>query len=74
MRLFQFVVAFAFVAGTLQAGIMPEEASKSATETIISLNDQKVDYSSDVKEIGSNIKEKIEDFLNFAFMAIFLAI
>ena len=74
MRLFQFVVAFVIVANTLQAGIMPEEASISATETIISLNDQKVDYSSDIKEIGSNIKEKVEDFLNFAFMAIFLAI
>ena len=74
MRLFQFVVAFALVAGTLQAGIMPEEASKSATETIISLNDQKVDYSSDVQEIGSTIKEKVEDFMSFAFMVIFLAI
>ena len=74
MRLFQFVAAFVFVAGILQAGIMPEEASKSATETIISLNDQKVDYSSDVQEIGSTIKEKVKDFMNFAFMAIFLAI
>ena len=74
MRLFQFVVAFAFVAGALQAGIMPEEVSKSAAETIISLNDQKVDYSSDVQEIGSTIKEKVKDFMSFAFMVIFLAI
>lgn len=74
MRLFKIVVAFVFVAGILQAGIMPEEASKSGSETIISLNDQEVDYSSDVRGIGTNIKEKIEEFMHFAFMAIFLAI
>ena len=74
MRLFQFVVALVIVASTLQAGIMPEEASISATETIISLNDQKVDYSSDVQEISPSIRERVENFLNFAFMAIFLAI
>ena len=74
MRLFKFVVAFVFLGVSLQAGVMPEEAPRSAIETIISYNDQKVDYSSDVLKGSSTIKEKIEDFMNFAFMAIFLII
>ena len=74
MRLIKFTVAFVFLGVCLHAGVMPEEAPRAAAETITSLNDQKVDYSSDLLKVGTTIKEKFEDFMNFAFMAIFLII
>lgn len=74
MRLIQVIIAFIFLGVTLHAGVMPEEASTAAAERILSFQEQKVDYSSDILKGGFSIKEKIEDFMNFAFMAIFLII
>ena len=67
-------MAVSFVGLSLQAGVMPEEPSRGVIETFIGFNDQQIDYSSDVMETTPSLKEKIEDFLHFAFMTIFMII
>ena len=74
MKLFLCVVALSFVGLSLQAGVMPEEPSRGVLETFIGFNDQQIDYSSDVIETTPTLKEKIEDFLHFAFVTILMII
>ena len=74
MKLFLCLVAVSFVGLSVQAGVMPEEPSRGVLETFIGFNDQQIDYSSDVVETTPSLKERIEDFLHFAFMAVFMII
>ena len=74
MKLFLYVLALSFLGLSLHAGVMPEEPSMGVLETFIGFNDQQIDYSSDVIETTPSFKEKIEDFLHFAFMAVFMII
>ena len=74
MRLIQFIIAFVFLGISLHAGVMPEEAPRSVVETIISFNDQQIDYSSDIVEPTISLKEQVEDFLHFTFMTLLMFI
>ena len=74
MKLFLCLVAVSFVGHSVQAGVMPEEPSRGVIETFIGFNDHQIDYSSDVIETTPSLKEKIEDFLHFAFVTIFMLI
>ena len=74
MKLFLCLVAVSFVGLSVQAGVMPEEPSRGVLETFIGFNDQQIDYSSDGIETTPSLKDKIEDFLHFAFMTIFMII
>ena len=74
MKLFVYFMTISFLGISLQAGVMPEETSNNVFQTIIGFNDQQIDYSSDVIEPTLSLKEKIEDFLHFTFMAVFMII
>ena len=74
MKLFMYVMTISFVGISLQAGVMPEETSNSVLETVIGFNDTRIDYSSDIVEPTPSIKDRVEDFLHFAFMTLFIFI
>ena len=74
MKLFIYVMTISFLGISLQAGVMPEETSNSVLQTVIGFNDTQIDYSSDIVEPTPSIKEKVEDFLHFAFMTLFIFI
>ena len=74
MKLFIYVMTISFLGISLQAGVMPEETSNSVLQTVIGLNDTQIDYSSDIVEATPSFKEKVEDFLHFAFMTLFIFI
>ena len=74
MKLFVYFMTISFVGISLQAGVMPEETSNNVFQTIIGFNDQQIDYSSDIVEPIPSFKERIEDFLHFTFMTLFMFI
>ena len=74
MKLFIYVMTISFVGISLQAGVMPEETSNSVLQTVIGFNDTQIDYSSDIVEQAPSFKEKVEDFLHFTFMTLFMFI
>ena len=73
MKLFIYVITISFLGIGLQAGVMPEETSNSVP-TVIGFNDTQIDYSSDIVEPTPSFKEKVEDFLHFTFMTLFMFI
>ena len=74
MKLFVYFMTISFVGISLQAGVMPEETSNNVFQTIIGFNDQQIDYSSDIVEPIPSFKERIEDFLHFTFVTLFMFI
>ena len=74
MKLFMYVMTISFVGISLQAGVMPEETSNSVLQTVLGFNDTQIDYSSDIVEPTPSIKDRVEDFLHFAFMTLFIFI
>ena len=74
MKLFIYVIAISFLGIGSQAGVMPEETSNSVLQTVLGFNDTQIDYSSDIVEPTPSIKEKVEDFLHFTFMTLFMFI
>ncbi|MDC0900015.1 hypothetical protein OAS11_01590 [Paracoccaceae bacterium] len=74
MKLFIYVMTISFIGISLHAGVMPEETSNSVFQTIIGFGDQQIDYSSDIVEPATSLKEKVEDFLHFTFMTLFMFI
>ena len=74
MKLFIYVMTISFLGISLQAGVMPEETSNTVLQTIIGFNDQQIDYSSDIVEPATSLKERVEDFLHFTFMTLFMFI
>ena len=74
MKLFIYVITISFIGISLHAGVMPEETSNSVFQTIIGFGDQQIDYSSDIVEPATSLKERVEDFLHFTFMTLFMFI
>ena len=74
MKLFIYVMTISFLGIGLQAGVMPEETSNSVLHTVLGFNDTQIDYSSDIVEPTPSFKEKVEDFLHFTFMTLFMFI
>jgi hypothetical protein len=74
MKLFVYFMTISLVGISLQAGVMPEETSNNVFQTIIGFNDQQIDYSSDIVEPIPSFKERIEDFLHFTFVTLFMFI
>ena len=74
MKLFVYFMTISFVGISLQAGVMPEETSNNVFQTIIGFNDQQIDYSSDIVEPIPSFKERVEDFLHFTFVTLFMFI
>ena len=74
MKLFIYFMTISFLGISLQAGVMPEETSNNALQTIVGFNDQQIDYSSDIIETTPSFREKVEDLLNFTFMTLLLFI
>ena len=74
MKLFIYVMTISFLGISLQAGVMPEETSNSVLQTVIGFNDTQIDYSSDIAEPTTSLKERVEDFLHFTFMTLFMFI
>ena len=74
MKLFIYVITISFLGIGLQAGVMPEETSNSVLNTVLGFNDTQIDYSSDIVEPTPSFKEKVEDFLHFTFMTLFMFI
>ena len=74
MKLFVYIMAISFLGISLQAGVMPEETSNSVLQTVIGFNDTQIDYSSDIVEPAPSFKERIEDFLHFTSMKLFMFI
>ena len=72
MKLFIYVMTISFIGISLQAGVMPEETSNSVLETVIGFIETLFDYSSDVVEPTLSFKEKVEDFLHFTFMTLYV--
>jgi hypothetical protein len=67
-------MTISFLGISLQAGVMPEETSNTVLQTILGFNDQQIDYSSDIVEPATSLKERVEDFLHFTFMTLFMFI
>ena len=74
MKLFMYFMTISFVGISLQAGVMPEETSNSVLQTVIGFNDTQIDYSSDILEPEPSFKDRVEDFLHFTFMTLFMFI
>ena len=74
MKLFMYVMTISFVGISLQAGVMPEETSNSVLQTVIGFNDTQIDFSSDIGEPEPSFKDRVEDFLHFTFMTLFMFI
>ena len=74
MKLFIYAMTISFLGMSLQAGVMPEEASNTVLQTVIGFNDTQIDYSSDIVEPAPSFTEKVGDLLHFTFMTLLMFI